>query len=122
MSSAAYRQIETELHGDVYCVRLRDPRLRFTELDELIAELDRFVAENQCRKLVLMLGPDEPQCLYSLFLAKLVSLQRRLQANGGALKLAGASENVVQVFEACKLRNFFDFLPDRDAAIAALAT
>ena len=35
--------------------------------------------------------------------------------------LAGASENVVQVFEACKLRSFFDFQPDRDAAIAALA-
>ena len=122
MSSAPYRQIETEQHGDVYCLGLRDPRLRFTELDELITELDRFVTESQCRKLVFLLGPEEPQCLYSLFLAKLVSLQRRLQANGGALKLAGASENVEQVFEACKLRSFFDFLPDRDAAIAALAS
>ena len=82
MSTAPYRQIETEQHGDVYCLGLRDPRLRFTELDELIAELDRFVAESQCRKLVFLLGPEEPQCLYSLFLAKLVSLQRRLQAKG----------------------------------------
>ena len=122
MSSAPYKQIATEQHGDVYCVGLRNPRLRFTELDDLLAELDRFVAQNKCKKLVFLLGPEEPQCLYSLFLAKLVSLQRRLQGEGGALKLAGASDNVQQVFEACKLRTFFDFLPDRDAAIAALAT
>ena len=95
MSNAPYKQIATEQHGDVHCVGLRNPRLRFTELDDLISELDRFVADSKCNKLVFLLGPEEPQCLYSLFLAKLDSATGILDycsANPARLKAMAETE------------------------------
>jgi anti-anti-sigma factor len=114
-----YRHIDIERAGDVYCVRLRQSKLDETALYELADELTRLVMEDGCRKLVLSLGPEEPQFLYSVFLAKLVTLQRRLQASGGALKLADAAPDTVRIFDACRLTPLFEFVPDRAAAVAA---
>jgi anti-anti-sigma regulatory factor len=80
--------------------------------------LVRLVEEDGCRKMVLTLGPPEPEFLYSIFLAKLVSLQRRLRERGGALKLTGVGPNTLRIFEACRLVPLFDFAPDQDAAVA----
>jgi hypothetical protein len=119
--NAAYRQIVVEHVGPVWYARLRNPRLAVDGLDQLLADLDQLVADGNCRKLVLSLGPEEPECLYSIFLAKLVSIQRRLTAAGGALVLAEASDSVRKIFAACRLDDIFRFEPDRNAAIAALS-
>jgi anti-anti-sigma regulatory factor len=58
----------------------------------------------------------DPLCLYSVFLAKLVSIQRRLAAAGGTLALAGLSENAQHIFEAAGLHKFFVFYPDVETA------
>jgi hypothetical protein len=115
-----YRQIDCEQIDDVWCVRLRYPRLPVGGLEELTAELDRVVADTQCSKMVISLGPEEPQCLYSMFLAKLVSLQKHLQKAGGGLVIAEASDTVQRIFGACRLQSLFTFLPDRTAALTAL--
>jgi anti-anti-sigma factor len=115
-----HRMLDVEQIDEIFCVRLRHPRLEVGGLEDLLTELDSLVNDHGCRKLVISLGPEEPQCMYSLFLAKLVSLQKRLQTAGGALKIAEASENVQQIFEVCRLKNMFDFMADRTAAISAL--
>src|SRR5207302_7692877 len=70
-----FKQIEFEQHGDVYCVRLAHTQLDEAGLEELSAEIARLIDENGCRKMVMSLGPEDPLCLYSVFLAKLVNLQ-----------------------------------------------
>jgi anti-anti-sigma factor len=115
-----YRQLDTEQVGDVYCLRLRHARLEAGGLEELMAEIDQLMDGKGCRKVVFSLGPQEPECMYSIFLAKLVSLQKRLQQAGGGLIIAEASAEVQKIFEACRLRDLFTFLPDRAAAVAVL--
>src|SRR5262245_22398794 len=112
-----YRHIDVERVGDVYCARLKQPKLNELQLDELADELNHLTAQDGCSKFVLSLGPEEPQFLYSVFLAQLVSLQRRLQARGGRLKLADVSPATLSIFDACHLTPLFDFAPNRQAAI-----
>jgi anti-anti-sigma factor len=88
---------------------------------ELGDELHHLAAQDGCRKMVLSLGPPEPQFLYSVFLAKLVTLQRRLQARGGKLKIADTTPETRDIFDACGLTNLFDFAPDRATALASFA-
>jgi anti-anti-sigma factor len=113
-----YTMIDVEKKGDVSCVRFRESRLNEDELYALCGELVRLVDEDGCRKMVLSLGPPEPEFLYSIFLAKLVSLQRRLREKGGALRLADVGPNTLRIFDACRLVPLFDFAPDREAALA----
>src|SRR5438105_6766221 len=112
-----FKQIDFEQQGDVYCVRLQHTQLDENGLEELSAEVARLIDENGCRKMVLSLGPEDPLCLYSVFLAKLVNLQRRLASAGGALALAGLSDNTQRIFQVAGLHSFFYFYPDVDTAL-----
>ncbi len=87
-------------------------------IHELAQELRRLVAEGDCRKMALSLGPESPECLYSIFLAKLITLQRLLRERQGELVLCHAQPTVRDIFEACGLNQLFHFLPDFDAAVA----
>ncbi len=113
-----YAHLDVQRHGDVFCVRLRQSRLDEDGLYAMCAELISLLEDEGCRKMVLNLGPPEPEFLYSIFLAKMVSLQRRLRAVDGSLKLAGAGPNTLRIFEACRLQSLFDFVPDEDTARA----
>jgi len=115
-----YRHLIVERHSDVWCARLATPRMLESQLEELSEEFNRIVNDEGCRKFVLSLGPQDPECLYSVFLAKLVSLQRRLEANEGVLKLADVSPVAQGIFAACHLEKIFDFIPTTEAAVAAL--
>jgi anti-anti-sigma factor len=116
-----YRHIDVERIGEVFCVRLRQSRLDETALYELCDELTCLLREDGCRKLVLSLGPEEPQCLYSVFLAKLVTLRRQLRGEGGALKLCEVAPDTLEIFDVCRLTPLFDFYPDKASAVAAFA-
>jgi anti-anti-sigma factor len=116
-----YRHLEVESADQVFCVRLRKPQLDEADLYELCNELTRLFTEDGCRKMVLSLGPEEPQLLYSVFLAKLVTLRRRLEADGGALKLCEVGPGTMEIFDACGLRPLFEFYPDQAAALRSFA-
>jgi hypothetical protein len=115
-----FQFIEFEIVGDVFCVRLRKPRIEDHQLDDLGAELARLLDEENCRKMVLNLGPEEPQCLISVFLAKLINLQRRLDGMSGALTFAHASDYTRNIFRIAGIEKFFHFYPDQQSAVQSL--
>ena len=112
------RYIQVDRRGDVFCVRLSQQRLEEAQVYDLGAELRALVAEEGCRKLALSLGPESPECLYSVFLAKLISLQRVLREHGGELVLCQVQPAVRDIFTACGLDNVFPFVADCEAAVA----
>jgi anti-anti-sigma factor len=117
----AYQQIEVDREGNITCVRLRQRRIDEPDIQVLGYELTDLVEQDGCRRLVLSLGPGSLDCLFSVFLAKLVMVHRRLLDHGGALILCDVTPEVMSVFEACKLQTYFEFAPDRAAAVAAMA-
>jgi hypothetical protein len=116
-----YRYIRVERKNDVFCVHLRQPKLDEPGIYGLADELLHLINVEGCRKMVLSLGPEEPQCLYSVFLAKLISVRRHLLEKGGALKLCEAGSAVTDVFAACQLKDYFDFTPDEETALEQFA-
>jgi anti-anti-sigma factor len=116
-----YRHIVVERKIDVFCIHLRQRKLDESEIYALADELLHLISAEGCRKMVISLGPDEPQCLYSVFLAKLISVRRHLMEKGGALKLCEAGSAVTDVFAACQLKDYFDFAPDEETAIEQFA-
>ena len=115
-----YRFIAVETEGDVFCVQLKKPRLDEPEIQEFGKELLDLIDERGCRKLALGLGPDSLKLLFSIFLAKLVMVRRRILETGGGMRLHDVSADVMGVFAACQLDSFFEFATDRAAAVAAL--
>ena len=116
----SFRHILATQVGDVTCVSLRKHQLAEDEVVQMADEVMALV-EGGCRKLVFSLGPGALQCLYSVFLAKLVMFQRVLRERGGAMKLCDVTPEVRGVFEACRLTDLFDFAADSLAALAAFA-
>jgi anti-anti-sigma factor len=116
-----YQQIELQYEGDVAVVRFRKRKIEETEIHTLGNELTDLIEKDGCRKLIIGLGPGTLECLYSVFLAKLVMVQRRIHDHQGALILCELTPEVKTVFEACKLLNYFEFAPDRQAALASMA-
>jgi hypothetical protein len=116
--SNGYRHIVVERHGEAACVRLARPRLDENEIYEMTGELLRLAQEDGCRLIALSLGPETPDCLYSVFLARLISLQRRLDEAGGGLKLCRCSPQVVEILDACVLLDRFDLVDSPEAALA----
>lgn len=114
-----WRHIDVEARSDLCCVRLRHTRLDEKQIDEFANELVAAAAADSCRKLALSLGPTPPECLYSIFLGKLISVQRRLQEKGRRLFLCEAGPEVQSIFGACKLLDHFTFVADFDAAAAS---
>jgi hypothetical protein len=115
----SYKHIRVARHGDVFCVRLQNTRLEENEIHQLGAELIDLCEQQGCRKLALSLGPEPPDCLYSVFLAKLVSIRNTLRRLGGRLLLCEVAPPAYQVFEVCLLHREFTFVPDFAAARAA---
>jgi hypothetical protein len=114
-----YKHIRVERHGDVFFVRLKHTRLEEPEIHQLGAELINLCDQQGCRKLALSLGPEPPDCLYSVFLAKLVSVRNALRRHDGELILCDVAPPAYHVFEACLLHREFTFAPDLAAACAA---
>jgi anti-anti-sigma factor len=110
------RQIDVDGERPIGCVRLRSLALDGAALDELGAELHRLVDEGYRRVIIDFEGHD-PQCLYSVLLAKFVYLQRHLEAVGGTLALVRVGEHVTQLFKITGLSRYFSFFTDIASAL-----
>jgi hypothetical protein len=116
-----YRHIVVERQGDVFCVRLRHHRMDESDILEMADELVSLIDKEGCRKMVLSLGPGPVDCLYSVFLAKLVMVRRLLAEREGHFKICEALPQTIGVFEACHLKEYFDFVPAVATAVAELS-
>lgn len=116
-----YHHIHVERLGPAIGVRLKRGKFDDETIDRLGAELGRLIDEEGCRNLILNLGPDEPECLYSVFLAKLVSLKKRLDGIGGTFALANLSPLAHDIFLAAGIEKFFSIFPDQASALQAIA-
>ena len=116
-----YQFIDFEQHGDIFCVSFQEPYIEDQQIDDVAAEIARLLDEDNCRKMILMLGPEEPDCLLSVFLAKLINLHRRLESIGGRLALAHASDRMRSIFRVAGIEKFFHFYPDKQSALQGLS-
>jgi hypothetical protein len=117
-----YRHVTVERANDVCCVRLRRHRMSETDILEMADEILSLINKDGCRKLAISLGPGQVECLYSVFLAKLVMIRRLLLEAGGHLKICEATPETIGVFEACHLKELFDFVPAQADAVKAFSS
>jgi hypothetical protein len=113
------RHLELERCGDCCCVRVHCRRYDEKEIYDLTEELLTVALVDGCRRLIINLGgAHPPQLMYSIFLARLLTLQRQLREQDRELVLCDAGPAVLAIFDACRLQVHFRFAPDRDAAVA----
>jgi anti-anti-sigma regulatory factor len=117
-----FRHIRVQYHGDVFCVAPRECRLDEPALSAMTEEIINLIENYGCRKLIFSLGKDSLDCLYSLLLGKLLTIQRHIQLHEGVMKLCDATPEVYSAFEVCQLHNIFDFVPDQASGLKAFAS
>lgn len=113
--TAPYRHIAVDRQGDVCCVRLLDHDLDEHRLRGMSDEVISLIEEDGCRKLALCLG--QLKCIYSVFIAQLIKIRRRMADQDGRLVLCDVTRDVVNVLESCQLRDYFEFAKDSAAAV-----
>jgi hypothetical protein len=120
-TTTPWKHIDVEHRGDVACVRFKRFRIDEPEIPTLASELITLGTAPGCHKVALSLGPRPPEFLYSVFLAKLMTVQRRLAENDCSLVLCEAGPEVQAIFNVCHLDHHFHFVPDFDAAVEMMA-
>lgn len=114
-----FRHINVEKEGDACIVQFRRSRLSEQEVLELGDEILQLAENENCPRIVFDLLSETPECLFSVFLAKIVSLQKKLEAMGGGLHIANCNPHVVGIFSACCLDRIFKIFESRQEAINA---
>ncbi len=116
----SYDYIAFDRVGEIFRVNLIKTQIEDHHMGDFSAELARLLDEENCKKMVLQLGPGDPDFLVSVFLAKLINLQRRLNSAGGALALSDLSETTRDMFRIAGIEKYFRFYPDQQSAVQAL--
>ena len=115
---AEYRRLEISEVGDVTVVCFRDQKiLDDLNIQELGRELSQLVeAENRKR---LLLNFDAVEFLSSSALGKLITLDKKVKAVNGTLKLCNIQPEIYEVFVITKLNRVFDIKDSESEALAA---
>jgi hypothetical protein len=118
--SFAFEQISVDRRGKVHCIRLKKRRFSEADLFDLGEELAQLISEDNCRRMALGLGYDQLDCLYSMFLGKLVATRRLIMEQDGHLHLTEVGPASLGVLQTCRLTDLFEVHPDMDAAVKSL--
>jgi len=115
---SGYRRLEINEVGDVTVVHFRDQKIiEDLRIQELGAELFQLVEVEKRKKLVLSFTSVD--FLSSAALGKLITLDRKVKANSGAMKLCNIRPEIYEVFAITKLNRLFDIRRDESDALAA---
>lgn len=115
---AVHRALEVSEVGDVTVVRFVDRKiLDEATIQELGHELFNLVEEDNRSKILLNFTSVE--FLSSAALGKLITLDKKVKAHGGKLKLANIRPEIYEVFAITKLNKLFDIKDDEADALAA---
>ena len=118
---AVNRRLSVSEVGEVTVVRFVDRKiLDEANIQELGQELFHLIDEQQ-RKSVL-LNFSNVEFLSSAALGKLITLDKKVKAQQGKLKLSNIRPEIYEVFKITKPNNLFDIKDDETAALAAFAT
>jgi anti-sigma B factor antagonist len=116
MSPPLRRRLEIEVIGDVTVVNFLDRRILDEQNIQIIGEqLFRLVDELGRRKVVLDFSNLE--FFSSAANGKLIALQKKLAAQGGALRLCGIDPEIYEGFQETRLNRFFFIVSSREEAI-----
>lgn len=116
--TTAYRHMDLSQVGDVTVVRFRDQKIiEDINIQELGQELFRLVEVDGCERLLLDFSSVD--FLSSAALGKLITLDKKMKAHGGTLKLSNIRSEIYEVFAITKLNRLFDIRKDEAEALAA---
>lgn len=114
---AVHRRVEVSDVGDVTVVRFVDRKiLDEANIQELGRELFQLVEEEDRKKLLLNFSSVE--FLSSAALGKLITLDKRVKAHGGSLKLCNIRPEIYEVFAITRLDKLFNIKEDEADALA----
>lgn len=114
------RRLETVDVGDVTVVRFVDRKiLDESNIQQIGNELFRLVEEDQKQKILLNFANVE--FLSSGALGKLITLDKKVKANSGTLKLSNIRPEIREVFMITRLNRLFEILDDEATALAAFS-
>jgi anti-anti-sigma factor len=115
---AGHRRLEVTEVGDVAVVRFVDRKiLDEANIQELGQELFQLVEEEN--KTSMLLNFANVEFLSSAALGKLITLDKKIKARGGRLKLSNIRPEIYEVFAITKLNKLFDIKEDESDALAA---
>lgn len=115
---SAYRRLEVNEVGDVTVVHFRDQKIiEDLRIQELGQELFQLVEAEKRKKLVLNFASVD--FLSSAALGKLITLDKKVKANSGAMKFCSIRPEIYEVFAITRLNKLFDIRRDEGDALAA---
>ncbi|MFZ5831901.1 MAG: STAS domain-containing protein [Planctomycetota bacterium] len=115
---AGFRRLDVSEVGDVSVVHFRDHKIvEDLSIQELGQELFQLVETDGRDKLLLNFSAVE--FLSSAALGKLITLEKKVKAHGGSLKLSNIRPEIYEVFAITKLNRLFDIREDESDALAA---
>jgi anti-sigma B factor antagonist len=114
----AYRHLDVSEVGNVTVVRFRDHKIvEDVNIHELGQEMFRLVEADGCERLLLDFSAVD--FLSSAALGKLITLDKKMKAHGGTLKLSNIRPEIYEVFTITKLNRLFDIKADEKEGLAA---
>ncbi len=114
----AHRRIDVSKIGDVTVVKFLDKKiLDETNIQELGVELFGLVEQDNRKSILLNFSHVE--FLSSAALGKLITLDRKVKAAKGRLKMSNIRPEIFEVFQITKLNKVFDIRTDEAEAVAA---
>ena len=115
---AERQRIEVTKSGDVTVVRFVDRKIvDDTRVQELATELFHLVESDNRRALLLNFSGVE--FVASAALGKLITLDRKVKAAKGRMKISDVAPEIMTVFEITKLNKVFDIRATEAEALAA---
>ena len=116
MASTSHRKIDVEEIGDVTVARFVDRKiLDETNIQIVGNQLFTLVDDEGRRKIVLDFSNVE--YLSSAALGKLITLDKKVKANGGKLRLCSVRPEIYEVFAITRLNKLFDMYDDQEKAL-----
>ena len=115
---AKHRHLEVNQVGEITVVHFRDQKIiEDFGIQELGQELFDLVQVENRNKLVLNFSSVD--FLSSAALGKLITLDKKIKAQGGMLKLCNIRPEIYEVFAITRLNRLFDIKDDEAEALAA---
>jgi anti-sigma B factor antagonist len=115
---SGFQRLEVTEVGDVTLVRFRDAKIvEDMAIQEVGQQLFRLVEVDNRDKMLLSFATVE--FLSSAALGKLITLDKKMKAHGGTLKLSNIRPEIYEVFAITKLNRLFDIRKEEADALAA---